>query len=84
MTSHLDVSTDATIERLQRQDEADELQRVRHREWWLMHTEDGLSHREISRVQTEALRARGLSERDIRRAGVSHDSVTLALSRLRP
>lgn len=78
----LDVAVDATIARLKALDDAERLQRVRWQAYADMSAE-GKSHREISVALVEALTDRGLSQEEIRMAGVSHDSITVALSRLR-
>jgi len=78
----LQTAVDATIGRLRALDESERLQRERWQAYAQM-ADEGRSHRQISEDLVISLMANGLTSAEIRRAGVSHDSITNALARLR-
>lgn len=78
----LETAIEATLARLRALDEAERQQRIRWGAYAEMNA-GGLSHRQIALVLADELAKRGLDEEQVRAAGVSHDSITLALSRLK-
>jgi hypothetical protein len=76
----LQAAVDATIQRLDHLERAEDFQVVRHRAYRATLEQDPkLGQRGLAKALQEELKARGLNEDEIRRAGVSYPSVALAL-----
>lgn len=73
----------ATVYRLGALRTADEHQQTRHRAYRAMVDQERMSHRQIAEAMRTELERMGMTEEQIRAAGVSQANITLALKTLR-